>query len=1353
MKRLYLIIFFIVIIILIISSEPIAGSACGHGVPACCTQNGYLLCEAHGCYSARDCRISSTCREGLTGYHGMIYGAWLRCGYPPGAKTSENITTDEFSPFLCKTTWSKWYRDPVCNKLTEEEIEETWTNACYDHADNDGGTNFGEDWKEDQPEGCDFGGFCVYPHLGPAHLGTGGWPCPVKYMGADKDCAGDHFIEIAKEIFYNITEKALTEKYGECIRSELQQVCVENCDSTYGVRKYEWQDVCVAKTGWEDEIKEDIAGSRGETIGYYCSDSDDNPIFDTTFPSFGSGITDGNCCLGSEVLENGNFTGNWYCRSGKLLYCGPDDDMYMYYHLIDEPGIFTEEVTIAHLNIEKAEEKLYDGRLYCYKNEKWIEEPDVSEDFCKAAFEEAHPFWEGDIPRIWEDTAPHLHKCCGDDIPEDAGTLTTTGAGLIEGYGKFLCANDTTNIWRWNHVTVKQGDIFNIAKRTSTPKKGILNYWSWGWYGGYSCKSNGDVMCTCGSFSVTCPGDIKVQSGTLWENRGKECWCEPGPTVTVTCSYDVLSDRSKWIACDANDDETPGFNLTLGEKVLAGEIVLAEEHHYICYLNPSNDIEQFGECKGEDPPYNYNWKAYGTNFTTGKTIVANETTYFCTYFSEWTKDLDYGEEPTCIVANQAWTGSQCCGGADDNGEYYNDKEWIEIPADGHVGGCWFGYKVDSNTRVSDLNFIINWDFKDTADLTYGKGFPVGWPDDIYGAAPGRHEIITDHRPGSPDTKALMLINSEEALDINLRSIVIPIDTSKQYIQSAWVKGAYANISVGRQWFDEGGNIIEEDYIPEAEGASFSDWTYVEQVLTPPEEASYLKILLSNRQNIHHAFFDDVQLSFYPTEKVMNYNGNFYGCAINNGLSQYLDRLTNTPLITNQTYCTLKGDFFCSYEKGWETPNMFNGLPRNTTKSTPLDPAIEPSTSCCPAEYCWNGTECVRSEHAIAIPEHPIIVSEDKMYRCIHGNWNLTIKRWTWDNTAFGYCPTTTQCLVDPEGNAGNNNKPEKYDGTHANNPKCIEDIQFIGDHYCDNGTWTSRTKFIVLQLLNLTHEKGDPDNYTLFCDYYKLTLNNYDYGVENRLRGTHLVSTAKLFLTPPVPAKYSCNSTIPFECINNFCILRYIDLVDGQEKIVFGTSLNQPINSESLSFLETLVPHRNYCDNPLPSDSLFKQCKSGDKNIWYSDELNSIIFSKQGIDLEPLSAWEAFVKFLKHPIKGLVSWLADLEIITPEEAKLDYAFAKEIKDYNRLYINHLNGKSIKAVIEEPTKDEKFLAINYTGFDTDICASVRKYADTHPSFPKKGYTYCNHSDTSYYILSDQPTVLDIWPDFTSKLRIS
>jgi len=477
------------------------------------------------------------------------------------------------------------------------------------------------------------------------------------------------------------------------------------------------------------------------------------------------------------------------------------------------------------------------------------------------------------------------------------------------------------------------------------------------------------------------------------------------------------------------------------------------------------------------------------------------------------------------------------------------------------------------------------------------------------------------------------------------------------------------------------------------------------------------------------------------QEIIFYNGTFYGC----GASGYIINIDPDVSIDNSPQmCAIVGSHFCSPNRGWN--NELEGAPnassRNTTKSTPEGYSVQ-ETSCCPPTWCWNSTACIPDESYTTELINPLIEG-DNVWRCLNGNWSLSILRHNWDYTKEGFCPSITQCLVDPTGNVSLNNRPETYSTVSVNIPQCIETGQFIEDHYCINGTWTSRTKLIALQLLDIVEEAGDEDNYTLFCDNYTNSLGNYDYlSIENYLRGRE-------FAMPPLSI-YTCSDNMNYAmpCVNNFCVLKYTDRTTEEKKVLFGTSLNRDVDDVEFSFLRTLDKASDYCSDLINTSSDFTEC-SNDPNIWYSDEINSIIFSKIGVTVGEIGIFESFARFITNPIRSVINYVVDIIAprAEPSGAVINYNFTKDVKDFNQIYINNLYGISIRAIIEEPQKDEKFITIRYEGVPEDVCLAVDTYDKANPP---DGQISCTKENETYYIISDQEVAFDVWTDFTSKLR--
>ncbi|MBD3355205.1 hypothetical protein GF361_04435, partial [Candidatus Woesearchaeota archaeon] len=698
-------------------------------------------------------------------------------------------------------------------------------------------------------------------------------------------------------------------------------------------------------------------------------------------------------------------------------------------------------------------------------------------------------------------------------------------------------------------------------------------------------------------------------------------------------------------------------------------------------------------------------------------------TYYCGANGRWHTDLDMTDEMTCIRAGFEWTGSQCCG--DDIREAtmgftesikdtYNDKGWIgsEAYTQGQlttaIGGCYNGKKVKNNSRIGDYNIIKNSSFnhEDELDLWEGDNLSI-------------------------DNNNYLTVTPGAEIFQNLTKNII---RGKQYRLTANLKtfsDSHVNISItaGNQ---ELAQISSSGYT--------GDDPVQKTIRTPniPDTGDIfvrIKYPLPYSENPGGAYVYNLSLEL-ETKDIMNYNGSFYGCNMGNEREDILNnsRMILIPEEKNMQSCEVLGSYFCAPSGSWQNASI--GAPtamgtRDTPKQIPAGYSTELiRTSCCAADYCWNGNMCVPTETNSLNPINPLWLdpeNQTKGYLCKDGNWSYTEKKHTWDKSKAGFCPSITECLVNPDGNPNNNYDPEAFEGINSDqSPQCINSGQFIGDHYCENGNWSSRTKFIALQLINLTEKDGIND-YVLFCDHYKKTLNDYSYSSkQDYLRGT----SGNDFIG------YRCDLESEFECVNNFCILKYND------KVAFGTSLNKPVNDSAKSFLNALdFNNINLCDSALSGP--FEKCDEDIDGLWYSSNLNSVIFSNQDIDLEPITIWDRIINLFIHPVNTITGlWSSGAGDLFPA------------KDYNRIYLSTVGGKRITGIIEKPESDQELISITYKDFDEDICTSIEDYqsiysTQTDPTF------ICTHneSENTYNLLTDDDSLLNSWPDLTSKLRVS
>ncbi len=435
--------------------------------------------------------------------------------------------------------------------------------------------------------------------------------------------------------------------------------------------------------------------------------------------------------------------------------------------------------------------------------------------------------------------------------------------------------------------------------------------------------------------------------------------------------------------------------------------------------------------------------------------------------------------------------------------------------------------------------------------------------------------------------------------------------------------------------------------------------------------------------------------------VLNYKGEFHGCAIektkfnkdNDDLLSIVDQHTGGPLIISHEYCfnDPEQNYYCSYTEKW--------LPTDYADRTHFSLAPIPSQiqqgECCAKDECWAGEKCIENQKSSPLAQ-PI-----NGFRCIDGNWTKSAIKSNSDNSVSGYCPKQTQCLVKIFG------KEEE---------QCIESGMYIGDNYCEDGNWTSRTKLLALKLLKL--KSGD---FTLFCDNRENTLNNLQYLTEsNEVAGNVLANLQT----------------------NNFCILK------TENNIIAATSINKNLEDVSANSLN-IFGVTDCEDEALIDDGQYHSCDETNK-VWFNMVLKSFIYSPNAITIpseQELSS--TFEEFILNPIKTIIDTIKRLITKPP----FDESYLKGIKKFDKLYITEQGSKSIMGSIEGA--NFKNAVIEYRGFDTDICNLVDKFSQAKKD-ASSGVS-CKKEGNNYYVLvqGSKFTIVDpdfIWPDLTSKLRI-
>ena len=505
---------------------------------------------------------------------------------------------------------------------------------------------------------------------------------------------------------------------------------------------------------------------------------------------------------------------------------------------------------------------------------------------------------------------------------------------------------------------------------------------------------------------------------------------------------------------------------------------------------------------------------------------------------------------------------------------------------------------------------------------------------------------------------------------------------------------------------------------------------------------------------------------------------------------------------NYEYPTGKGKYWLklfSKEKECSVGELI--LYRNQGTLIPFnyDALHQPMTAqqCCPENSCWNGFTCVGDMSSQT--EREEIVTEGISYRCLKGNWTAQEKKWDWANKVQGYCEKETQCFVAPitppspeqQGAEAGLAASQFYQG---HTPSCINDTESIFDHYCQNGEWTTRTKFVIEALQKLAKNNSYP-KYTLYCGPYSETLNEYGsaaYDMEQFIGGKQdytKTSTDKgCQFKKDDPA---CQTTgklcfdgananlVPNEentCVNNFCLLTHEEGEKGkaEQKTIFAVSLNQPIDDVSNSFLLSLGIEKpeeikNYCPT---EGEYWVDCKNTIGFLKYHPKLNLVAYSPESFAFEPGTLAKIWTG-VKDAVGGAIDFIGGLFGLDVDKVELgqlpellndkiinDAFTACPGIDTSRYFSFFGEGKSAAACIWNNT-----LSASYYNFKTPVCDYVNhapkekqwwlaEEAHEGKELPLQGEpsVTCD-SKNNNLMISDPNDITFWWPQLTGRLRIN
>jgi len=438
----------------------------------------------------------------------------------------------------------------------------------------------------------------------------------------------------------------------------------------------------------------------------------------------------------------------------------------------------------------------------------------------------------------------------------------------------------------------------------------------------------------------------------------------------------------------------------------------------------------------------------------------------------------------------------------------------------------------------------------------------------------------------------------------------------------------------------------------------------------------------------------------PIGQVKAVNGQLVGCNLQDQYLLGLKDQNGQQLINNTAACTVDNGYYCDASGTWK---LANGQNYSNYVTVPATWNVAEPAGCCLPNTCWNGSICAANQ----APNPFSLPPKGDGYRCADGQWEYSQSKRPLKGGEFGYCPKNTQCLVSTTGSYANNNLPDK-------NPMCISDGQSLGDGYCSNGNWTSRTQNVVLAMIAMINQSRD---YTLYCGPYYDTLNYFAY----------LVNGAG--------AKQLFDQGI----INNMCVLEQGSIV------MLGATYNKDFSNTSISLI---LPEFTGCT--AAGQGIVSCNNQAFSGTWLDSQKRMLFYSKANFNIALPAGYE-------QSSSSLISSNFNIILSTLKQDALTskffaYDFTKDGMMFDRFYYSRKGARSFLATI-----DENVLVARYGGLPAaKVCQSISAYnaAKTTPMsisqiacIQRPGYVYVIATGSMFADINPAA----IWPDLSGKIR--
>ncbi len=359
--------------------------------------------------------------------------------------------------------------------------------------------------------------------------------------------------------------------------------------------------------------------------------------------------------------------------------------------------------------------------------------------------------------------------------------------------------------------------------------------------------------------------------------------------------------------------------------------------------------------------------------------------------------------------------------------------------------------------------------------------------------------------------------------------------------------------------------------------------------------------------------------------------------------------------------------------------------------------------------------------------------------------------YSWDLSMAGACSDNSQCLIHLLGNQSYDGDLDRYFRLTdpRMGPRCANNGQQVLDYVCESGNWTTRTKYLALQMLKVAEDTSE-SYFTLFCDNYENVLNRVSYAVQGRSVDEYLGSNCAV-----------SSRIVP--CVNSICVLKTENLV------AVGTTINVPINDSGHSFLRALNKSTTLCDSVNTASNNFVLCN---ENIWYNPVLGGVISIASG----PLPAPTNNTKTkIRNPMLSMSSYVLDV-LHNSSNPGMNFVYFPKTRLFNHLYVAQNGPRAVFGFLEAGLKPEyallpdentepvplDYIGVRYVGIELDAnpelsCLNIIKRYDTNAfceNQTSNGFNViARHRCEPGYedVCQGASPIVGVWPALTGKIR--